>query len=279
MQILDGKKLSQKILADLKKKVSNSQKEINLDIILVGDDQPSLKYVQLKQETAKKIGIGGEIFHLKQNSTTEEVLSLIKKLNKKEDTTALMVQLPLPKKINTNKVLSAIDPQKDADGLSPFNLGLLFQKENQAIPAATALGIMNLLDEYKINCHGKNVVIIGRSPEVSLPLFALLMAKDATVTICHTQTKNLKDISSRADILISAIGQPNFINKDFIKEGAVLIDVGFATDSQTGQVTGDFSFDQIKDLANYITPVPGGVGPMTITTLLTNTVSIALKNN
>jgi methylenetetrahydrofolate dehydrogenase (NADP+) / methenyltetrahydrofolate cyclohydrolase len=279
MKILDGIKLSQKISLDLKKKISQINKDINLDIVLVGDDKPSLKYVQLKQKEAKKIGIGGQIFHLNQQSTTQEVISLIEKLNKNESTTAFMIQLPLPKQINTNKVLSKIDPQKDADGLSPFNLGLLFNKKTIAIPSATALGVMDLLDDYKIDYQFKNVVILGRSPEVSLPLFALFMAKDATVTICHSKTKKLKDICRQADILVSAIGKPNFLTEEFIKKGAVLVDVGFDINPDTNKVSGDFDFDKVKDLASYITPVPGGVGPMTVVTLLKNTLSIALKKD
>lgn len=279
MKILDGTKLSQKISLDLKKEISQINKNINLDIILVGDNKSSLKYVQLKQKEAKKVGIGGQIFHLNQQSTTQEVISLVEKLNRNEPTTAFMIQLPLPKQINTNKVLSKIDPQKDADGLSPFNLGLLFEKETIAIPSATALGIINLLDNYKIDYQFKNIVILGRSPEVSLPLFALFMAKDATVTICHSKTKKLKNICHQADILVSAIGKPNFLTKEFIKRGAILIDVGFNIDSDTNKVSGDFDFNQVKDLASYITPVPGGVGPMTVITLLKNTLSISLKND
>lgn len=279
MIILDGIKLSQKIISNLRDQITEAKTEINLDIVLVGNDSASLKYVNLKQKKAKEIGIGGQIFHLNQESTTEEVLTLIEKLNNNSQTTALMVQLPLPEQINTNQILTKISPQKDADGLNPFNLALLFQKETTAIPSATALGIVNLLEEYNLSCQGKNVVLVGRSVEVNLPLFALLMSKDATVTICHSYTKNLKQICSQADILVSAIGKPKFLTKEFVKDGAILIDVGFAIDSKTNKVTGDFDFKQVKDLASYITPVPGGVGPMTITTLLSNTVSIALKKN
>lgn len=279
MIILDGTKLSQKIISNLRDQITEAKTEINLDIVLVGNDSASLKYVNLKQKKAKEIGIGGQIFHLNQESTTEEVLTLIEKLNNNSQTTALMVQLPLPEQINTNQILTKISPQKDADGLNPLNLALLFQKETTAIPSATALGIVNLLEEYNLSCQGKNVVLVGRSVEVNLPLFALLMSKDATVTICHSYTKNLKQICSQADILVSAIGKPKFLTKEFVKNGAILIDVGFAIDPKTNKVTGDFDFKQVKDLASYITPVPGGVGPMTITTLLSNTVSIALKKN
>lgn len=278
MKILDGTKLSQKNLKKIKKQVSKLKVKPNLDIILIGNDPASIKYVQMKQKTAAQVGIGGEIYHL-EKSTTQAVLNLINKLNKDSQTTALMVQLPLPKNIDTNKVLSSIDPQKDADGLNPFNLGLLLQKKATGIPSATALGIINLLENYRIPIKNKNIVIVGRSPEVSLPLFALLMQQNATVTICHTFTKNLKSICSQADILISAIGKPNFFTKDFIKPKAVIIDVGFAVDPKTNKVTGDFDFNEVSPLTSFITPVPGGVGPMTITSLLQNTLLIALKNN
>ena len=277
MQILDGTKLSQQILDNLKTEISNLNLKPNLDIILVGDDPASLKYVELKNQKAASIDIGGQIHHLSQNSITSDVTNLIEKLNQDSSITGLMVQLPLPSQIDTTQVLMAIDPLKDADGLSPINLGLLFQKKNIAIPSATSLGIMKLLEEYQIDLSGKNAVIVGRSPDVSLPLFAQLMDKNCTVTICHSFTKNLSQITSQADILISAIGKPHFLGREFVKEGAVIIDVGYAIDPTTGKTTGDFDFDQVKDLASFITPVPGGVGPMTIASLFYNTVQICKK--
>jgi len=277
MQILDGTKLSQQILDILKTEINNLNLNPNLDIILVGDDPSSLKYVELKNQKASQIGIGGQIHRLPQNSTTSDVTNLIEKLNQDSSITGLMVQLPLPSQINTTQVLMAINPSKDADGLSPINLGLLFQKQDIAIPSATSLGIMKLLQEYQIDLSGKNTVIIGRSPDVSLPLFAQLMDKNCTVTICHSFTKNLSEITSKADILISAIGKPKFLGREFVKEGSVIIDVGYATDPTTGKTTGDFDFDDVKDIASFITPVPGGVGPMTIASLFYNTVQIAKK--
>lgn len=278
MIILDGKITSQKILNNLKLEIENCKLKPTLDIIIVGSDPGSLKYVAMKQEKAQSIGIGGEIHQLDQNSTTEEVLSLVQKLNQDQNIDAFMIQLPLPSQIDTQKVLSTINPQKDADGLNPFNLGLLFQKESVGIASATPYGIIKLLEEYKVDISGKNAVIVGRSPEVSIPLFALLLGKNATVTICHSHTKNLKDICSKADILISAIGKPKFLTKDFVKEGAVVVDVGFGTD-QNGQVSGDFDFNEVSKIAEFITPVPGGVGPMTIASLLYNTVQIAKNQN
>lgn len=277
MQILNGTQTSQKILDSLKSKIIESKLNPNLDIILVGDDPASLKYVELKNTKAASINIGGQIHRLPKDSSTQEVVDFIKKLNVDPQVTGLMVQLPLPSHIDTIQVLMAIDPSKDADGLSPINLGLLFQKKSTAIPSATSFGIMKLLQDYKIDLDGKNAVIIGRSPDVSLPLFAQLMGENCTVTICHSFTKNLSQITSQADILISAIGKPNFLGKEYVKKGAVVIDVGYATDPTTGKTTGDFDFEDIKDLVSFITPVPGGVGPMTIASLLLNTVQIALS--
>jgi methylenetetrahydrofolate dehydrogenase (NADP+)/methenyltetrahydrofolate cyclohydrolase len=188
-----------------------------------------------------------------------------------------MVQLPLPPQIDTHQVLSAIDVDKDVDGLNPINLALLFQKNNQGIPSATSFGIIKLLEEYKIDIDGKNAVIIGRSPEVGLPLFAQLLRKNATVTVCHSHTQNLSEITNQADILVSAIGKPGSFGGEFVKQDAVVIDVGFGIDPKTGKVSGDFNFDQIKEIAGFISPVPGGVGPMTVASLLFNTVSIAKK--
>lgn len=276
MTILDGQATSQKILNSLQTEIINLGLKPVLDIIIVGNDPSSQKYVAMKQKKAESIGIGGTVHQLDENSTTEDLLSLINKLNTDSNVTGLMVQLPLPSQINTTQILSQIDPKKDADGLNPLNLGLLFQKPSTGIASATALGIIKLLEEYQINISGKNVVIVGRSPEVSIPLFALLMAKNATVTICHSHTQNLKDICKTADILISSVGKTKFLNQDFVKEGAIVVDVGYSLD-QNGQVSGDFDFDSVSSIASFITPVPGGVGPMTIASLLFNTVEICKK--
>lgn len=277
MILLDGKKTSEKILSDLKFEIGNLSLNPTLDIIIVGNDPSSQKYVSMKQERAKNIGIEGTIHQLDQNSSTEDVVLLVEKLNQDPQVNAFMIQLPLPSQIDTEKVLSKIDIKKDADGLSPFNLGLLFQKKSQGIISATSLGIIKLLEEYQIDINGKNAVIIGRSTEVSIPLFAALMAKNATVTICHTATQNLKEICQNADILISSIGKPKYFGADFIKQNAIVVDVGFVADPTTGKTTGDFDFDQVSPKTSFITPVPGGVGPMTITSLLWNTVEICKK--
>ena len=275
MILLDGKNTSQKILDSLKQEIIQNNLSPKLDIILVGDDSSSQKYVELKQKKAESIGIGGQIHRLPQTSTTSEVLSLISQLNNDPSVTGLMVQLPLPKQINTEQVLLSIKPSKDADGLNPINLALLCQKNSLAIPSATSLGIIKLIEEYSLDVSGKNAVIIGRSPDVSLPLFAQLMAKNCTVTICHSYTQDMAKITSMADILISSVGKPKFLGAEFIKKDAVIIDVGYAIDPITGKTSGDFDFEAIQDLVGYITPVPGGVGPMTVASLLFNTVSIA----
>lgn len=274
MIILDGKTLSQKIINNLSLEIGNLGIKPILDIIIVGNNPSSQKYVEIKNNKAKSIGIGGTIHQLEESSTTEDILSLIDKLNQDQNITALMVQLPLPSQIDTQKILSRIDPKKDADGLNPFNLGLLFQKESTGIASATAYGIIKLLEEYQIDVSGKNTVIVGRSPEVSIPLFALLLGKNSTVTICHSQTQNLKEICLQADILISAVGKPKIFDKDFIKPNAVIVDVGFAFD-ENNKPSGDFDFNEVSQVASFITPVPGGVGPMTIASLLFNTVQIA----
>lgn len=277
MTILDGKLISQKILESLKLEINSLNLKPNLDIIIVGNDPASQKYVSLKQRKAESIGIGGQVHQLNQKCTTQEIIDLINKLNNDRSVTGLMVQLPLPPHIDTNQVLLSINPSKDADGLNPINLALLFQNNKQGIPSATSLGIIKLLKDYKIDLNGKNAVIVGRSPDVSLPLFAQLMAKNCTVTICHSHTQNLSQICCQADILISAIGKPKLLGKEFVKKGAVVIDVGYGIDAQTGKVSGDFDFDQIKDIASFISPVPGGVGPMTVASLLNNIVSISKK--
>ena len=277
MILLDGKTTSEKILSELKNELSQSESKPVLDIVLVGDDPASLQYDEMKQKRAKDIGINGQIHHLPQASTTQDVLNLIHQLNQDSNITAFMVQLPLPSQINTSAILNTIDPQKDADGLTAANLGLLFQNDEQAIASATPIGVIKLLEEYKIDLVGKNAVIIGRSHFIGLPLSALFLNKNATVTICHSHTKNLKEICQNADILVSAVGQKNFISKDFIKNGSVVIDVGLSTDPDTGKLVGDIDFESVSQKAGFLTPVPGGIGPMTIASLLSNTVSIYKK--
>lgn len=271
MTLLDGKTVSQKILNDLQSTIYQPR----LDIILVGQDPASLKYVAMKQKKAESVGISGQLIRLSESTTTSDLLSQIEKLNQDSQVTAFMVQLPLPKSIDTQKVLLAIDPAKDADGLNPINLGKLFTKDTTAIASATPTGIMRLLENYKIDLVGKNAVIIGRSSIVGLPLFALLNNANATVTLCHSHTANLSEICQKADILISAVGKPKFVTADMVKDGAIVVDVGTNYD-QNGLLCGDVDFEAVAPKCSYITPVPGGIGPMTIACLLENTLKLSI---
>ncbi|MEI8067361.1 MAG: bifunctional 5,10-methylenetetrahydrofolate dehydrogenase/5,10-methenyltetrahydrofolate cyclohydrolase [Candidatus Shapirobacteria bacterium] len=279
MIILDGKNTAQKIVNNLKIELEKYPSKPRLDIILVGDDPASLQYDEMKQRKAAEIGINGEIHHLAQDSTTTQVISLVERLNNDNQVTAFMIQLPLPPQIDTSIVLNTIDPKKDADGLTSTNLGLLFQKKPEAIASATPLGVVKLLEEYNIDVSGKNTVIIGRSHFIGLPLLALLLGKNSTVTICHSYTKDLQNICKNADILITSAGKSKLITKDFVKNGAIVIDVGLSSDLESGKLVGDVDFEAVSQVASFITPVPGGVGPMTIAALISNTVEIFKKNN
>ena len=267
MQLLDGKSLSIKLLAELSLKVKKLPVAPILDLILVGEDAPSLKYCEMKQKMGKSIGINGTLHHLAK-ANTEEIIDLVGKLNISEKVTAFMIQLPLPKNLDTYKIINSINPAKDADGLTAVNLGRLFHRQENAIISATPLGIMKLFEEYEINLCGKNAVIIGRSPFIGLPLAAALMNNNATVSLCHSYSLNTKELCQKADIIISSTGKNNFITKDFIKPGAIVVDVGREVD-----------FDNVADKTSFITPPIGGVGPMTVASLLANTVKIAYENS
>lgn len=264
MILLDGKSLSQTILADLKNQLPALKAQ--LDIVLVGDHPASLAYVKKKQQIGQELGVTVNLHHLPQKTNTVTVLNKITLLNRDPEVKALMVQLPLPSQINTKSVLHQIDPNKDVDGLSPTNLGRLFIGHKKAIASATALGVIKLFEHYHINASGKNTVIIGRSPEVALPLFALLQNQNATVTICHSHTPKLTNFTQKADILISSTGQPNLVKANMVKDGAVVVDVGYPT--------GDVDFNAVKGKSAFISPVPGGVGPMTLSSLFSNLVKI-----
>ncbi len=274
MKILDGKRTSQKILEEISSKVErialDGKRVPRLDLILVGDDFASVKYVQIKEQKARELGIECQTHHLEQDSTTEEVVNLVKTLNAFDDVDGFMIQLPLPDHIDTNIVLESIEPGKDVDGLTSVNLGRLFQNDPKAIPPATPLGIMKLLDEYKIDVFGKRVVILGASNIVGVPLEAILLRRDATVTICNSKTSNIKEVAKTADILISATGVPLLVNSEFLKEGVVVIDVGSNKHPETGKLVGDVDWEHIQGIPSYITPVPGGVGPMTVASLMLN---------
>jgi methylenetetrahydrofolate dehydrogenase (NADP+)/methenyltetrahydrofolate cyclohydrolase len=266
MQILDGKQKSQEILSSLKSEIEKNKLNPVLDMILVGDNPSSIKYTEMKQSTGKSIGIGGNIHHLPKTATETEIIDLINKLNNDPNITAVMVQLPLPDGLNTDKIINTIDPAKDADGLTAINLGRLFQKDKNVLVSATPLGIIKLFEMYDIDLSGKNAVIINRSPFIGLSLAALFTNHDATVTICHSKTKNIKELCQNADIIVSGTGQPNYLTADFVREGAIVIDIGLEVD-----------FKNVKNKCSFITPPTGGVGPMTVASLLANTVKIALS--
>jgi len=282
MKVLDGKRTSQEILDEISSKVErialDGKRVPRLDLILVGDDFASVKYVRIKEQKARELGIECQTHHLKRDSTTDEVVNLVKTLNAFDEVDGFMVQLPLPGHIDTNAVLESIEPRKDVDGLTSVNLGRLFQNDPKAIPPATPLGIMKLLDEYKIDVFGKRVVVLGASNIVGVPLGAMLLRKDATVTICNSKTPNIQEVAKTADVLISATGVPLLVKSEFLKEGVVVIDVGSNKHPKTGKLVGDVDWEDIQGIPSYITPVPGGVGPMTVASLMLNLMNCYEQN-
>ena len=278
--ILDGKELSKKIKENLKDEVDYlKEKGIypKLAVIMVGNDSSSKIYVKNKSKACEKVGIEFEEFLLDESSTEHELLSLIERLNQDEKINGILLQSPVPKHIDINKAFRTISPEKDVDGFNPINVGNLVIGEDCFI-SCTPYGVMKLLEEYNIEIEGKNAVVLGRSNIVGKPMAQCLLSKNATVTICHSRTQNIKDIVKNADIVVSAIGKNNFVTEDMVKQGTVVIDVGINR-LDNGKIVGDVDFENVKEKASYITPVPGGVGPMTIAMLLTNLVKATkLKN-
>lgn len=275
--VIDGKKLASEIRLALKEKVDLLRGQglvPGLVVILVGDNQASHTYVRNKEKAALDVGFLSTIVRLDADCTQEDLLSTIEDYNQNDDYHGILVQLPLPKQIDTDKVLESIDPNKDVDGFHPVNLGRLLQK-NEAIVPCTPKGILTMLEAYQIDLVGKKVVIVGQSTIVGRPMALLCLNHGATVTVCHSRTKNLSQETKEADILIVAVGRLNFIGKEHVKEGAVVIDVGINHD-QSGKLKGDVNFDEVAPIASAITPVPGGVGPMTIASLLEQTYENAL---
>jgi methylenetetrahydrofolate dehydrogenase (NADP+)/methenyltetrahydrofolate cyclohydrolase len=266
--ILDGKKCSEVRLEHLKEEIGDSGLFPRLATVIVGSDPASKMYVRMKHRACEQVGIGSVGIELPEDSTTEKVLEAVTRLNRDTDIEGILVQLPLPKQVDAERVIEAVSPQKDVDGFHPENLGLLFSGKPRFSPC-TPSGIMTLLKEYKIPLAGARAVVVGRSIDVGRPMAALLLNADATVTICHSRTKNLADELKRADILISAIGKAHFIQPDMVKPGAVVIDVGI--NQLDGKLVGDVDYAKVVGIASAITPVPGGVGPMTIATLMENT--------
>ncbi len=276
--IINGKELAKKIRQDLKEEVEGlKQKGITpkLAVIMVGNDSASAVYVRNKSKACNEIGIAFEEFLLEENTTREQLLGLIKELNQREDVHGILLQSPIPKHLDIREAFNAIDDKKDVDGFHPINVGKLAIGEDCFI-SCTPAGVMKMLEEYKIEIQGKNGVVIGRSNIVGKPLAQCLLNKNATVTICHSKTKNIAEIAKQADILVAALGKPKFVTADMVKDGAVVIDVGINR-NENGKLVGDVDFENIEPKASYITPVPGGVGPMTIAMLMTNVVKAAKK--
>ena len=273
-QIIDGKKISKELKDELKEKVAKYKEEgveITLAVIQVGNDKASSVYVGNKKKACEYIGIKSLSYELEESTTEEELLNLIKELNNRKDVNGILVQLPLPKHINENKVIETIDAKKDVDGFHPMSVGALSIGKKGFI-SCTPYGIIELLKRSNIDIDGKECVVIGRSNIVGKPMSMLLLRENATVTVAHSHTKNLKEVAKRADILVVAIGKPQFINSEYVKEGAVVIDVGIHRD-ENNKLCGDVDYEDVFPHASAITPVPGGVGPMTIAMLMKNCVN------
>ena len=274
--IIDGKQTSAKLRQSIYDKVAELKtKGVNpgLAVIIVGDDPASRTYVNNKKKACAECGIYSEEYALPAETEEKELLELISVLNGRDDINGILVQLPLPKHISEEKVILSIDPKKDVDAFHPQNVGAIMTGDYEFLPCTPA-GVMALLEEYGIDVSGKSAVVIGRSNIVGKPQAMLLLHKNATVTICHSRTKDLAEVTRQADIVVAAIGKLEFVTKDMIKPGAVVIDVGINRNAE-GKLRGDVNFDEVKDVASYITPVPGGVGPMTITMLMQNTLRAA----
>ena len=276
MKILDGKAVSLKVKESVKVRADELKKfgvEPTLAVVLVGKDKASQTYVRAKEKACNEYGIKSVAHRLSENTTQNELLALINVLNLDDSIHGILVQLPLPKHIDTNVVLAAIDPRKDVDGFHAVNVGKLVSGLDGFVPC-TPLGVMEILKEYGIEVAGLNAVVIGRSNIVGKPMANLLLNASATVTVTHSKTKNLKEICKNADLIVAAIGKPFFLKADMVKEGAVVVDVGINR-LDDGRLVGDVDFDEVAPKCSYITPVPGGVGPMTIAMLLNNTILAA----
>ncbi|ALB15581.1 TPA: bifunctional methylenetetrahydrofolate dehydrogenase/methenyltetrahydrofolate cyclohydrolase [Streptococcus agalactiae] len=279
-ELIDGKALSQKMQAELGRKVERLKEQHGiipgLAVILVGDNPASQVYVRNKERSALEAGFKSETLRLSESISQEELIDIIHQYNEDKSIHGILVQLPLPQHINDKKIILAIDPKKDVDGFHPMNTGHLWSGRPMMVPCTPA-GIMEMFREYHVDLEGKHAVIIGRSNIVGKPMAQLLLDKNATVTLTHSRTRNLSEVTKEADILIVAIGQGHFVTKDFVKEGAVVIDVGMNRD-ENGKLIGDVVFEQVAEVASMITPVPGGVGPMTITMLLEQTYQAVLRS-
>ena len=281
MEVISGKDmaaaLKQQLAADVVKYAEEYGRKPNLVVILVGDDPGSVSYVTGKAKAADEVGIDNSTIRLSAQTTEEELLDLVRALNVDATVDGILVQLPLPNGINEEKVIETIAKEKDVDGFHPMNVAALWQKRPCVLPC-TPKGIIRLMKNMGIEIAGKRAVVIGRSNIVGLPVTKLLMDENATVTVCHSRTKDIAKVCSEADILVPALGRPKFVKAEMVKEGAVVIDVGVNRDPETGKLCGDVDFDEVAPKASYITKVPGGVGPMTIACLMENTVECYLNN-
>ena len=276
MTILDGKKLSEKIKENLKNEVEELKNKgitPGLAVILVGNDPASHTYVKMKKNACQNVGIYSVVHEFPESISEKELLSTIKMINENPNIHGLLIQLPLPKHIDTTKILEAVDPSKDVDGFHPYNMGRLVEGLDTFAPC-TPLGVMEIFKEYNIDLKGKDVCVVGASNIVGKPMWALLLNAWASVDICHIETKDLCAHTKRADIVIVGVGKPNLITADMVKEGVIVIDIGINR-LDDGRLVGDVDFENVSKKASYITPVPGGVGPMTIAMLLKNTVKAA----
>lgn len=282
-KLLDGKHMSSVLKEEVANEVLSLKEQSifpHLTVIIIGDNPASQTYVRNKEKACESLGIKSTVIKFEENASQDEVLSKIEELNNDSSVHGILVQLPVPKHFDTQLLLESISESKDVDGFHPFNAGRMLcgtTSENHPFPCTPA-GIIELLKRNEIAMEGKKAVIVGRSNIVGKPLVPLLLNENATVTVCHSKTKNLKEETLQADILIVAIGIPNFIKKDMVKKGAVVVDVGINR-LETGKLTGDVDFEEVKEVTSYITPVPGGVGPMTIAMLMKNTIVCAKQLN
>lgn len=278
-EIIDGKLVSENLLDNLAKEISKLDKKPSLAVIIVGEDPASKIYVNLKKKKAIELGINSQVIEMSAGTTQDELLNTIDILNNDECINAILVQLPLPKHIDKNAVLEKITPLKDVDCFHPYNAGQIATGNKPYVYPCTPNGILRLLEFYNIAVEGKNVVVVGRSNIVGRPMAQMFLNKNATVTICHSKTENLGQITAGADILVSAVGQKNLIKAEMVKESVVVVDVGMNRDDN-GKLCGDVDFVNVSKKASFITPVPGGVGPMTICSLMLNTFDLyKVQNN
>ena len=281
MEVISGKEIAAEIKSQIATDVEKYAKEYgrkpNLVVVIVGDDPGSVSYVTGKTKAANEVGIDNQTICLKEDTTEEELLNLIRNLNDDKGVDGILIQLPLPKGIDEDKVILTLSADKDVDGFHPLNVAALWQKRPCLLPC-TPKGIIELMKRKGIEMSGKRAVVIGRSNIVGLPVAKLLTDENATVTVCHSRTKNLAEICSQADILIPALGKPKFVKENMVKEGAVVIDVGVNRDPDTGKLCGDVDFEAVAPKTSFITKVPGGVGPMTIACLMQNTLECYLNN-